>query len=264
MARHRRTGSRNWARGLFATFWILLGGLSGAYLFTAFTNPSALGGQLVALNAGGGATPASDGTTAAIGTEPPQTSEQEIAEINERLRQLTEQVAALNTRFKSAENAPGPVAALAPATSVTAPTSDAQPAAPAIETKPPEAAAAPPPPPPAEPPAEEVKPAPAEEPKPAEAPKEEPKPVQQAAIEPAEEVKPAPAPATPSEPPPVAVSPLEDDAPAEVNHARRRRADACAAGCGSGNARFGNARSGATGGHRERRIGPHRSAARRQ
>lgn len=213
MARHRRTGSRNWARGLFATFWILLGGLSGAYLFTAFTNPTALGGQLVALNAGGGATPASDGTTAAIGTEPPQTSEQEIAEINERLRQLTEQVAALNTRFKSAENAPGPVAALAPATSVTAPTSDAQPAAPAIETKPPQAAAAPPPSPPAE---QEVKPAPAEEPKPAEAPKEEPKPVQQAVMEPAEEVKPTPAPVTPSEPPPVAVSPFEDDAPVEA------------------------------------------------
>jgi hypothetical protein len=215
MARHRRTGSRNWARGLFATFWILLGGLSGAYLFTAFTNPTALGGQLVALNASGGTTPASDGTTAAIGTEPPQTSEQEIAEINERLRQLTEQVAALNTRFKSAEKAPGPVAALAPTTSVTAPTSDAQPAAPATETKPPEVAAAPPPSPPAEPPAEEVKPAPAEEPKPAEAPKEEPKPVEQAAVAPAEEVKPAPAPATPSEPPPVAVSPLEEDAPAE-------------------------------------------------
>jgi hypothetical protein len=216
MARHRRTGSRNWARGLFATFWILLGGLSGAYLFTAFTNPTALGGQLVALNPGGSATPASDGTTAAIGTEPPQTSEQEIAEINERLRQLTEQVAALNTRFKSAENAPGPVAALAPETSVAAPTSDAQPAAPAIETKPPEVAAAPPPSPPAEPPAEEVKPAPAEESKPAEAPKEEPKPVQQAAVEPAEEAKPAPPPPAPSEPPPVAVSPLEDDAPVEA------------------------------------------------
>jgi hypothetical protein len=61
-----------------------------------------------------------------------------------------------------------------------------------------------------------VKPAPAEEPKPAEAPKEEPKPVEQAALPPPEEVKPAPAPATPSEPPPVAVSPLEEDAPDEV------------------------------------------------
>ena len=265
MARHRRTGSRNWARGLFATFWILLGGLSGAYLFTAFTNPSALGGQLVALNAGGGATPASDGTTAAIGTEPPQTSEQEIAEINERLRQLTEQMAALNTRFKSAENAPGPVAALAPATSVTAPTSDAQPAAPAIETKPPEAAAAPPPPPPAEPPAEEVKPAPAEEPKPAEAPKG------RAEAGPASRDRArrggqagACSRQLSSEPPPVAVStPRRRRAgrmqPCPPPTCRRR-----AAGCGSGNARFGNARSGATGGHRERRIGSGRAAARRQ
>ena len=211
MARIRRTGTRNWAQGVFATFWILLGGISGAYLFTAFTNPTALGGQLVALNAGGGATPTSDGTTAAIGTEPPETSEQEIAEINERLRQLTDQVASLNARFKSGEKV-GPVAALAPATSVTTP--EAPVAAPASETRPPEAAASPSPP-PAEPPAETVTPAPAEEPKPAGAPKEEPKPLQQAAVEPTEEAKPAPAPAMPSEPPPVAVSPLEEDAPAE-------------------------------------------------
>jgi hypothetical protein len=217
MARHRRAGSRNWARGLFATFWILLGGLSGAYLFTAFTNPAALGGQLVALNTAGGgsAAPASDGTTAAIGTEPPETSEQEIAEINERLRLLTEQVASLNARFKPIEKIVGPVAALAPATSVTTSMPGAQPTAPAAETEQPDAAASPSPP-PAEPPAEEVKPVPAEEPKPAEAPKEEPKPIEQAAIEPAEEVKPAPAPATPSEPPAVAVSPLEEDAPDEV------------------------------------------------
>ena len=198
MARHRRTGSRNWARGLFATFWILLGGLSGAYLFTALTNPTALGGQLVALNAGGAATPGSDGTTAAITT---QSSAQELAEIKASIRELSEQMAALAARV-------GPVAALPPG---------AQPATPPVnETKTPEAAASPPPPPPAEPPAEEeVQPAPAEEPKPAEAPKEEVKPVEQAAVQPAEEIKPAPAPAAPSEPPPVAVSPLEEDAPAE-------------------------------------------------
>jgi hypothetical protein len=195
MARHRRTGSRNWARGLFATFWILLGGLSGAYLFTALTNPTALGGQLVALNAGGAGAPAADGTTAAIGTSG---SSEELAEIKASLRALSEQMAALTAKV-------GPRAALGP---------DAEPAAPpATEAKTPEAAASPPP--PAEPPAEEVKPPPAEEPKQAEAPKEEPKPVEQAAVAPAEEVKPAPAPATPTEPPPVAVSPLEDDAPAD-------------------------------------------------
>ena len=216
MARHRRTGTRNWARGLFATFWILLGGLSGAYLFTAFTNPTALGGQLVALNAGdGAATPASDGTTAAITASSSGSSDQELAEIKASLRELSQQMAELNTRLKPIEKVVGPVAALPPAVSVTTSPPGAQPSAPPVaEIKTPEAAA-PTPPPPAEPPAEEVKPAPAEEPKPAEAPKEEPKPVEQAAVAPAEEVKPAPAPATPSEPPPVAVSPLEEDAPAE-------------------------------------------------
>jgi sporulation related protein len=190
MARHRRTGSRNWARGLFATFWILLGGLSGAYLFTALTNPTALGGQLVALNAGGPA-PASDGTTAAIGNS--GSSDQELAEIKATLRELSEQMAALTAKV-------GPAAALP---------SGARPETPpATET----AAAPPPPSPPAEPPAVEVKPTPAEETESAEAPKEEPKPVEQAAVEPAEEIMPAP----PSEPPAVAVSPLEEDAPAEA------------------------------------------------
>jgi hypothetical protein len=196
MARHRRKTPQNWARGLFATFWILLGGLSGAYLFTAFTNPTALGGQLVSLNAGG--VPASDGTTAAIGTS--GSSDRELAEIKATLRELTQQMAALTAKV-------GPVAALPP--------SDEPETARATETKTPEVAAAPPPPPP-QAPAEEVKPAPAEETTPAEAPKEEPKPVEQAALPPPEEVKPAPAPATPSEPPPVAVSPLEEDAPDEV------------------------------------------------
>jgi hypothetical protein len=196
MARHRRKAPQNWARGLFASFWILLGGLSGAYLFTALTNPTALGGQLVSLNAGS----ATDGTTAAIGSS--GSSDRELAEIKATLRELSEQMAALTAKV-------GPIAALPPG--------DQPETAPATETKTPEIAAAPPPsPPPAEPPAEEVKPAPAEESQPAQAPKEEPKPVEQAALPPPEEVKPAPAPATPSEPPPVAVAPLEDDAPDEV------------------------------------------------
>jgi hypothetical protein len=197
MARHRRKTPQNWARGLFATFWILLGGLSGAYLFTALTNPTALGGQLVSLNAGG--VSAADGTTAAIGSS--GSSDRELAEIKATLRELSEQMAALTAKV-------GPVAALPPG--------DEPETAPATESKTPEAAAAPPPPPPSEPSADKVKPALAEETTPAEAPKEEPKPLEQAALPPPEEVKPAPAPATPSEPPPVAVAPLEEDAPDEV------------------------------------------------
>src|SRR5688572_1341538 len=59
---HRRKGSRNWARGVLATFWILLAGVSGLYLFSAFTDPT-LGGQLAKF------APASSGeTTAAVGS----------------------------------------------------------------------------------------------------------------------------------------------------------------------------------------------------
>jgi len=207
MARQRRKTQRNLARGVFATFWILLGGISGLYLFTVFSNPNALGGQLVGLNAGSGATPSSDATTAAIGTETAETSEQEIAEINERLHQLTEQVASLNARFKPIEKVVGPVAALPPAVSVTTSPPGAPPPAPAPEPKQAEAAAPSPPPPAPEPAAAEAKPAQAEPPKPAEAPKPE---VKQAAVEPAEAPKPAEA--APSEPPAVAVAPLDEDA----------------------------------------------------
>jgi hypothetical protein len=198
MARHRRTGTRNWARGLFATFWILLGGLSGAYLFTAFTNPTALGGQLVALNAGGGAaTPASDGTTAAITASSSGSSDQELAEIKASLRELSQQVALLTAKLNPAEKDAGsaPPPASAPSTP---------------PTPEPSAAAAPPSPP--SPPAEEAKPAQAEAPKPAETPQPEAKPVEQAAVEAqqppqAPEATPAP---KPYEPPPVAVSPIEE------------------------------------------------------
>ena len=47
MALHRRDRLTELGAGLFAFFWIVLGGVSGVYLFTAFANPTALGGQLV-------------------------------------------------------------------------------------------------------------------------------------------------------------------------------------------------------------------------
>jgi hypothetical protein len=202
MARHRRKSSRNWARGIFATFWILLGGLSGLYLFSAFNNPSALGGQLVKLN------PAGNDTTASVSG-----GDQELAEIKASLRALSQQVAELSRKLnpegadadKSAEAAPAPSAAPAaeppavkPPVNVAAATPPAQPAE------------APKPAPPA--------PAQAEAPKPpVETPKPEAKPVEQAAVEP-KQAPPEPASAPkPSEPPPVAVAPLdepvEEDAP---------------------------------------------------
>ena len=216
MARIRRTGTRNWARGVFATFWILLGGISGAYLFTAFTNPTALGGQLVQLTPGNGpVSPASDGTTAAITTPSSGAGDQELAEIKSSISELSEQVADLNARFKPIEKVVGPVAALAPAESVSTSMPAQRPdatVAPFTAPKKPEVAAAPPAPPPPQPPAEEVKPQ-VEAPKPVETPKEEVKPVEQAAIEPPKMAEPAPAPA---EPPAVAVSPMEDDTMEEV------------------------------------------------
>jgi hypothetical protein len=214
MALHRRTGSRNWARGVLAFFWIVLAGVSGVYLFSAFSDPTALGGQLVALNpapAGG----SSGETTSALS---PDQRDQELAEIKASLRELTQQMAELSAHLKpnekDAARLPGSSGASAPPVY--------EPAAPSAETKKPEIAAVTPAPSPSPtPPAEEAKAKPEEKPaeatKPAETPEPEAKPVEQAAVEvkptpPAPpEVKPTP---KPFEPPPVAVSPI-DDVPAE-------------------------------------------------
>lgn len=197
MARHRRTGSRNWARGVFAVFWILLGGVSGVYLFTVVSDPTALGGQLVKLNPlpESGSSSSDATTTSAIVSQTSEARDQELAEIKATLHEMAQQMAELSSRLKPIEKVVGPVAALPPAASVSTSMPSAPPPAPAAppSTEKPAAAAAPP--------AEQAPQA--EAPKPAEEPAPAAKPVEQAAVEPAP---------NPAEPPPVAVSPIDDDA----------------------------------------------------
>lgn len=191
MVRRRRTGSGNWSRGAFAAFWILLGCLSGVYLFNVLTNPT-LGGQLVKL------TPAEQGeTTATTGGKVP--SGEDLAAIEENLRKLSQQVAALSGKIEGSETSATPAAPESAETSAPPParaetaTTGAEPPSPQVQ---------------------EPQPAQAEAPKPPEPPKpSEAKPVEQAAVEP--KPTPTPEPAAPSEPPPVVSAPL-DDLPAEL------------------------------------------------
>ncbi|MGH6801748.1 MAG: SPOR domain-containing protein [Methyloceanibacter sp.] len=200
MLKRRGKGSRNWARGVFAVFWILLAGVSGVYLFSVFSDPT-LGSQLVQLNPlPGGAS--SGETTSAVASQSSGARDQELAEIKASLRELTQQMAELSNRLSPAEES--------------ADSSQPAPSTPPAPEPPASVAAAPPPPEPAEdvkPP--EPKPAQAEAPKPVETPAPEAKPVEQAAVDvkpPApQETTPAP---KPFEPPAVAVSPLEEE-PAE-------------------------------------------------
>src|SRR5262245_7036747 len=204
MVRRRQTGSGNWSRGIFAAFWILLGCLSGLYLFNVFTDPS-LGGQLVKLTpAGSGETTAATGGKASPG--------EELAAIEENLRKLSQQVANLSGKLEGSETSEAPGA---PAPAET----EAEPSVPA------ETAAEPPAPPQAQAP----EPVQAEAPKPPEpAQQPEPKPIEQAAVEPKPSPAPAAEPATPSEPPPVAVAPL-DDLPAELQGRTNTQPEALAA-----------------------------------
>lgn len=181
----RRRGSTNWARGILATFWILLAGVSGLYLFTAFTDPT-LGGQLVRLS------PAASGeTTSSLAGS----SAGELNEIKASLRELTRQVAALGAHLKLDLAAAPPAAEPDPE-----PTAQAE--------------AAPSPPAEAAEPVEPESPAPvaAEAPTPEPAqPEPEPAPAEQAAAEAPQPASPPQAEAPepePYEPPAVAVSPL--------------------------------------------------------
>jgi hypothetical protein len=222
MAKDRRTGSPNFARSAFAFFWIALGGLSAIYLFTTLTNPSALGGQVARTNAQPGETSiSSEQAASALGAA-------DASKIESTLRDLSQQIAEINTRLEPLEKAARPAGSLSentgPSSSTPEPVKAPGPT-PAQPNKPSVALAQP-----AEPPAEAAKPA--EATKPAEAPK----PTQVAALEPnavekPTEVKPAapavtstPAPEDPAEaenepeptPPPVTVSEVPDEPVSEL------------------------------------------------
>jgi hypothetical protein len=201
MSRFRQKRSRNWARGILATFWILLAGVSGLYLFSTFSDPT-LGGQLVKF------TPASSETTSAVGGS----RDKELSDIQASLRELTRQVAALSAALDPEQkNA-------AASTEDSKPDSASEPATPpaSASTEPPEVAAAPASSPPSSS-APEAKPEekPTEAPKPVATPEPEPKPIEQAAVEPQQPAQEAEAAPKPYEPPAVAVSPLEPPAEEE-------------------------------------------------
>ena len=88
-----RRGGRNWAPGVFATFWILLAAFSAAYLFRIVSEP-------VPSQSAAAATPASDEETAALN---PDGQTQELAALKASLRDLSQEVAELKARIKPLE-----------------------------------------------------------------------------------------------------------------------------------------------------------------
>jgi SPOR domain len=208
----RHSGARNWAPGLFATFWILLAAFSAAYLFRVISEPVTARTAQFGADSSAAATPpaASDEQTAAI-AEAGEARDREIAGLKTSLRDLAQQVEDLKTRLKPIEKVIGPVAALPPGSGMTT----AHPPAAAVTAAPPPPGAVTTSPPTPEPvkPAEQSKPPekPAEPAKAAEKPATPPKPVEQAKApeKPAEPAKPD---AKPAEvPPAVAVAPAASD-----------------------------------------------------
>jgi hypothetical protein len=196
MIKDRQTSSRNVVRSAFAFFWIVLGGLSGVYLFTLLTNPGALGSQV----APGETSISSEQAASAVGAA-------ETGKIESTLRELSQQIAEINTRLEPLEKAVRPAGSLSENASPSTPESEPVPSPepPAPQAKKPSVALAQP----AEKPAEPAKPA--EAPKAAQVPAPEPLPAAKPAdVKPAE-VKPS---ATPSSSPP----PSEEPADAENEH----------------------------------------------
>ena len=107
-----RHGGRNWAPGVFATFWILLAAFSAAYLFRIVSEPIPSQSAALQGSSAAAATPAADDETAAVNADG-QT--QEIAALKASLRDLSQQVAELNARIKMI----GPVAMATPGGAVT-------------------------------------------------------------------------------------------------------------------------------------------------
>jgi len=101
---------------VFAFLWIALAGLSGFYLFTLFTDPTALGGQTFQMSAvTGDAPPAAPVTPAAPAPAPVAAVDSaEITSLEGNIQALSQQLAQLDARLKPIERFIGPVAALPP------------------------------------------------------------------------------------------------------------------------------------------------------
>lgn len=146
MAKRRRTGGM--ARSVFALFWIALGGLSGFYLFTLLTDPSAAGGQTAQTSEAETAPQPAPPPPPVAAVPAPSVDSAEVDALKGTIRDLTQKLTMLDERLKPIERFIGPVAALPPSNSV----STSPPAQPTPIPHPVAAAPAPPPPPDSTPP----------------------------------------------------------------------------------------------------------------
>ncbi len=143
MAKRRCIGGM--ARNVFALFWIALGGLSGFYLFTLLTDPSAAGGQTAQTSEPQAALAPAAPPPPVAAVPPPSVDSAEVDSLKGTIQDLTQKLTALDERLKPIEGFIGPVAVLPPSNSVST-------SRPAPEPQP-VTAAPPPPPAPTPPPA---------------------------------------------------------------------------------------------------------------
>ncbi len=119
LVKDSRGGGRNWAPGVFATFWILLAAFSAAYLFRVISEPMPAGTVQHGPDSSEAAPArASDEPTAAL-AEASEARNREFAELKISLRDLSQQVEELSARMKPLEKALGPVAMATPSTAIT-------------------------------------------------------------------------------------------------------------------------------------------------
>lgn len=108
----RRSGFRDFLPKVFAVFWVVLGGFSGAYLYSVMQEP-----QIVQIT-----TPAPEPSTPAEDTaseeelarnvQADEAQQREIAELKATIDQLQQRLSGVDTRLSPIEKLLGPVAAM--------------------------------------------------------------------------------------------------------------------------------------------------------
>ncbi len=111
----RPSGMRRWAPSVFATFWVVLAGFAGAYLYSAINEPAASREASASMAAAAPQMSASnpDDLAKIASLQQANTQQaQDLAQANDTINTLTEQVASLNKRLQPIEKLLGPVAAM--------------------------------------------------------------------------------------------------------------------------------------------------------
>jgi SPOR domain len=127
--KERRSVLRSWVPALFATFWVILAGFSGAYLYSLIGQPPAPPAvSAPAPQASAGKTEDEPNAAAILNAD--QAQQKALAAVQDQVDHLRQKLASVDTRLKPIEKLLGPVATMPASSPGPVTTSPPTPAAP--------------------------------------------------------------------------------------------------------------------------------------